>query len=236
MITIKGLTKVYGMRPVLRSLDLDVERGEFVALIGANGAGKTTLLRVLATLLKPDNGKVTINFFDVVREVNKVQHLIGYVSHQPLVYADLSAFENLQFTARMYNLFAGASNNRHTLVNTKITDALKQAGLMPRAHDRVKTYSRGMLQRLAIARATLHDPLVMLLDEPYTGLDHKAAMQLNALLHESLALGRTIIMSTHEMSRGLYGVTRVVMLQAGRIEKEVTGQINEERLVAESLL
>lgn len=235
MITIKGLTKHYGMRPVLRSVDLQIERGEFVALIGANGAGKTTLLRVLASLLKPDAGKVAINSLDIVAEINRVQQLIGYVSHQPLVYADLSAFENLRFTARMYDLFPHASNKK-ALIDAKVLDTLRQVGLLPRAHDRVKTYSRGMLQRLAIARATLHDPLVMLLDEPYTGLDHKSAVQLHTLLEESLSLGRTIIMSTHELGRGLDGVTRVVMLQAGRIEKDITSRISEERLVAESIL
>ena len=235
MITIEGLSKMYGMRPVLRSLDLQVERGEFVALVGANGAGKTTLLQILATLLKPDTGTVTICSHDVVTTSIQVQKLVGFVSHQPLVYADLSAFENLRFTAQMYDLFPGVSNWRK-LADAKIMEALQRAGLMQRAHDRVKTYSRGMLQRLAIARATLHDPLVLLLDEPYTGLDQKSATHLSTLLVESLSLGRTIIMSTHEMGRGLYGVTRVVKLQAGRIEKDVTGVINEERLVAESLI
>ena len=183
MIEITGLVKQYGLNPVLRGVNLHVAAGEFVTLVGGNGAGKSTLLQIVATLLKPSGGTVQVGGWPLPKYADKVRPHIGLVSHQSLLYGDLTAAENLAFFARLYRLED---------VNAKVDAALKMVGLWARQRDRVRTFSRGMMQRLTIARATLHNPDVLLLDEPYTGLDQDATVLLDDLLQREKENGRTI--------------------------------------------
>ncbi|MFN2223752.1 MAG: heme ABC exporter ATP-binding protein CcmA [Candidatus Promineifilaceae bacterium] len=208
MIKIQGLLKSYGANVVLRGVDLHVRPGEFVTLVGPNGAGKTTLLRIVATLLKPNAGQIAVGGWSLPREAARVRNHIGLVSHHALLYGDLTAAENLEFYARLYQL-----DNRQERVRT----ALQMVGLAARQRDPVRSFSRGMLQRLTIARATLHEPDVLLFDEPYTGLDQDATALLDDLLRQEAERGRTIFMITHDLARGLDLCQRIAILNRGKI-------------------
>ncbi len=208
MISIQHLQKRFGYTWVLRDVNLDVGGGEFVVLFGPNGAGKTTLLRILTTLSAPSAGHVHVGGYDVMSDPARVRRLIGYVAHQPMLYPDLSAGENLQFFARLYDVPDAAA---------RIDEVLRRVRLAHRRSDRVRTYSRGMLQRLAIARALLADPPVLLLDEPDDGLDPEAADQLPAYLGSA----RTTLMISHNLARGLAMANRVALLAQGRIVFDV---------------
>jgi heme exporter protein A len=224
MIHIKGLIKNYGLNPVLRGVDLQVEAGNFVALVGPNGAGKTTIMRIVSTLLRPTAGEVTIGGWPLTTHAHKVRRHIGLVSHQPMVYGDLSAAENLTFFARLYQL---------DKQEERITRALKNVGLFARQRDAVRTFSRGMLQRLTIARATLHEPEVLLLDEPYTGLDQDASRLLDDLLGQEMENGRTILMITHDLVHGLHLCRRIAILNKGRIVSEISSrEVNSAEFLA----
>ena len=181
MITVKKLVKRFGPKTVLRGLDFQVESGEFVALLGPNGAGKTTFLRILASLSRPLTGTVRIAGFLLPQQSSAVRQRLGVVSHLPLLYGDLTANENLRFYGRMYSV----SN-----LEDRISAVLEMVGLSHRRRDLVRTYSRGMQQRLAIGRAVLHNPEIMLLDEPHTGLDQDACVMLDTVLQEVAALPR----------------------------------------------
>jgi heme exporter protein A len=219
MLVATDLTKSYGMRPVLRRVSLSIDKGEFVAILGANGAGKTTLLRVLATLIRPDSGQLSVGDVDALQHPAQARARIGLVSHQPLLYPDLTAQENLLFYARMYGI---------TDALAQVSAVLRRVELHPRAHDPVRTFSRGMVQRLAIARAVLHNPPVLLLDEPYTGLDQSSARNLSALLREFAISGRSVVMTTHEFGRGLEGVQRALVIRGGRMADELRENITGE--------
>jgi len=212
MIQIKELVKNYGVNPVLRGVNLQVSSGEFVTLVGTNGAGKTTMLRIIATLLKPTSGEVKVGGWPLPQFAGNVRQHIGMVSHQALLYGDLTAAENLEFFARFYQL-----DNR----TERVMKALKEVGLLARQRDPVSTFSRGMVQRLTIARATLHEPEVLLMDEPYTGLDQDASALLDNLLLREKERGRTILMITHDLVHGLNVCDRVVILSRGQIVTEV---------------
>ncbi|NLE52652.1 MAG: heme ABC exporter ATP-binding protein CcmA [Chloroflexi bacterium] len=210
MIAVQGLTKVFGINPVLRGLDLSVAHGEFVTLLGPNGSGKSTLLRILGALSRPTSGNVRIGGWELPKEADFVRRQLGVVSHLPLLYDTLTAEENLYFFARLYDM---PSEQRAERIRT----VLERVGLWRRARDVVRTYSRGMLQRLAIARAILPDPAVLLLDEPYTGLDQDAAALLDDLLREVAVSGRTVLMTTHDLRRGYLLADRVAILSRGKI-------------------
>lgn len=210
MIEVSGLVKAFGMLPVLRQLDLSVPRGAFLTLLGPNGSGKTTLLRILAALSKPTAGRVTIGGWNLPQEAPAVRSQLGIVAHAPLLYDTLTAKENLQFYARLYNLPASERGAR-------IATILERVGLARRANDIVRTFSRGMQQRLAIGRAILHQPHVLLFDEPYTGLDQDAAAMLDELLRDVAQDGHTIVMTTHSLSRALALGSHVAILSRGRI-------------------
>jgi heme exporter protein A len=208
MIRIQGLVKRYGLNSALRGVDLTVAEGEFLTLVGPNGAGKSTLLRIVATLLTPTEGKVSVGGWAFPSHADKVRRHIGLVSHQSLLYHDLSAAENLTFFAELYQL---------PEVSQRVTRALKSVGLYARQRDPVRSFSRGMVQRLTIARATLHEPDVLLLDEPYTGLDQDASLLLDNLLQQEAQKGRTIMMITHDLIHGLEQCDRVAILYNGRV-------------------
>jgi len=208
VISVHKLTKSFGHQMALRGLDLEVAEGEFLALFGPNGAGKTTLVRVIASLARPTAGRVEIQGQDLGKAATSLRRHIGFISHNPLLYADLTPDENLRFFARMYDVEAAA---------TRIDTVLKQVGLSARRRDPVRTFSRGMVQRLAIARAILHDPSIMLLDEPYTGLDLQAADMLRAVLEDLAASRRTVILTTHNLEQGLEMCDRAAILHRGRV-------------------
>lgn len=208
MIQIRKLIKTFGPRIVLRGVDLTINEGDFITLVGANGAGKTTLLHIVAALSKPTGGEVFINGYRLADSAGELRRFIGLVSHKTLLYDDLTAAQNLRFYARMYDLPAAS---------TRIEAVLNQVGLWGRQHDPVRTYSRGMQQRLAIARAILHNPPILLLDEPDTGLDQHAAGMLGHLLSAVGVSQRTILMTTHNLERGLSLGNRVVILAKGQI-------------------
>jgi heme exporter protein A len=212
MIQIKGLVKQYGLNPVLRGVNLHVPAGAFVTFVGPNGAGKSTLMRIVATLLKPTAGEVKIGGWLMPQFSDRVRQHIGMVSHQTLLYGDLTAAENLMFFAKLYRL----DNSE-----ARVMEALKRVGLAARQRDAVRTFSRGMMQRLTLARATLHEPDVLLLDEPYTGLDQDASSLLDDLLRRESANGRTILMITHDLVHGLNLCDRVAILSRGKIVQEV---------------
>ncbi|MGE5374992.1 MAG: heme ABC exporter ATP-binding protein CcmA [Bacteroidota bacterium] len=215
MITVKKLIKRFGMKAVLRGVNFSVQPGEFVALLGPNGAGKTTFLRILASLSRPTLGEVNVAGHNLPREAAAVRARLGVVSHLPLLYGDLSAEENLQFYGRMY----GIPN-----LDRRITEVLEMVGLEIRRRDLTRTFSRGMQQRLAIGRAVLHDPDVMLFDEPYTGLDQDASSMLDDVLKTVAARGRTVVMTSHDLARAEELATRFDILTRGVIGASTTSE------------
>jgi heme exporter protein A len=208
IIQVHDLTKSFGPRAALAGVNLAVDAGEFVTLVGPNGAGKTTLLRILATLTRPTSGEVRIAGLDPAKAGETVRRRIGFLSHRTLLYGGLTAEQNLRFYAQMYDLADGPA---------RAEELLERVGLAERRHDLVRTFSRGMQQRLAVARAVLHRPQVLLLDEPYTGLDPDAAQVLTDLLAELAGAGCTVLWTTHNLDRGLGSGGRMIVLAHGRI-------------------
>lgn len=224
MITVKKLVKRFGLKTVLRGVDFQVQPGEFVALLGPNGAGKTTFLRILASLSRPSLGEVNIAGYTLPHQAAQVRARLGVVSHLPLLYGDLSAEENLRFYARLYGF---------TNYHLRITEILEMVGLETRRHDLVRTFSRGMQQRLAIGRAILHDPEVMLLDEPYTGLDQDASSMLDDILKTVARQGRTVVMTSHDLYHAEKLATRFDILSRGVIAASATQrQLKKTNLLA----
>ena len=208
MIEVRRLVKTFGLKPVLRGLDFHVEPGEFVALLGPNGAGKTTFLRILASLSRPTMGEVSIGGYRLPGQAAAVRRILGVVSHQPLLYGDLTAEENLRFFGLLYGL---------TGIETRLTEVLEMVGLAARRRDLVRQFSRGMQQRLAIGRAVLHGPEVMLFDEPHTGLDQEASAMLDEVLRQGAARGRTVVMTSHDLHHSAELASRVDILSRGVI-------------------
>jgi len=224
MITVKKLVKRFGLKTVLRGVDFDVQPGEFVALLGPNGAGKTTFLRILASLSRPSLGEVRIAGYHLPSQAAQVRARLGVVSHLPLLYGDLTAEENLRFYARIYNL---------ANIEERITEVLEMVDLDTRRRDLVRTFSRGMQQRLAIGRAVLHDPEVMLFDEPYTGLDQDASSMLDDVLKTVAAQGRTVVMTSHDLARAEDLATRFDILSHGVISASASrGKLKKTNLLS----
>lgn len=213
MILVKKLVKRFGPMTVLRELDFSVAEGEFVALLGPNGAGKTTLLRILATLSRPTSGLVRIASYQLSQAGPELRANLGVVSHQPLLYGDLTARENLIFYGKLYGINQG-----------RIQEVLELVGLGSRQNDLVRTYSRGMQQRLAIGRAILHNPKILLLDEPHTGLDQEAGEILDRVLQEVALEGRTVVMTSHDLVRAASLATRIDLLSRGKITASTPAQ------------
>ena len=208
MITAQALTKQFGPFRALRGIDLEIKPGEFATIVGPNGAGKTTLLRILATLSRPTDGHVSIAGHALPKGADAARRQIGLLSHQPLLYGDLTAEENLRFFGRMYDV---------ANLEARIVEQLERVDLLDRKDDRARTFSRGMQQRLAIARALLHDPSVVLLDEPFTGLDPHASDRLEELLHTLNNGQRTVVMTIHDLERGWAMCNRALVLARGKI-------------------
>ncbi len=224
IIVVRKLVKRFGLKPVLKGLDFSAEAGEFVAILGPNGAGKTTFLRILASLSRPTMGNVSIAGYTLPGQAANVRRRLGVVSHLPLLYGDLTAEENLSFFARMYGL---------PQARERISEVLELVGLSARRRDLVRTFSRGMQQRLAIGRAVLHDPEVMLFDEPHTGLDQDACVMLDTILREVAARGRTVVMTSHDLARVADLASRFDVLSHGVISATVQrSQMDPDNLLA----
>lgn len=210
-IEILQLAKSFGSHRALKGIDLNITRGECLAVFGPNGAGKTTLIKLLATLSRPSKGKIFLTGLDITKEAIKIRHQIGVVSHQTFLYDNLTAYENLKFYGKMYDV---------PNLEQRILEVIDQVELRNRLHDRVGIFSRGMQQRLSIARAILHDPQIMLLDEPETGLDQTATVMLSDLLKTFTSGSRTVLMTTHNLKLGLELSDRLVILHKGKIAHE----------------
>jgi len=244
MIELRNLTKAFGSKIALRSVNMHIAEGESLVIFGPNGAGKSTLIRILAGLSRPTGGSAHIAGLDLRTHGEGIRRHLGVVSHAPLLYDSLTAEENLRFFGRLYGMETKAPSGQNAAL--RITTMLERVGLAGRRRDLVRTFSRGMVQRLAIARALLHDPQVLLLDEPDTGLDPQAAEMLHGLLVQlsgrtgeaanrqisksanqrgSVAskqpagesAQRTIVTVTHSIERGLAIADRVVILAGGKI-------------------
>ena len=207
-VKVEGLTKSFGTRLTLRGIDLEINQGESVVIFGPNGAGKTTLLKVLATIMNPSSGKVIIAGLDTKESAEEARHLIGIVSHNTFLYGNLTAYENLDFYSRLYDV---------PVRQKRIHEVVEMVGMTPRLHNRVATLSRGMQQRLSIARSLLHKPSIILLDEPETGLDRQANAMLWEIFQAEGEQKRTIVLTTHNLERGLELAGRVLILDKGMI-------------------
>jgi heme exporter protein A len=204
----EDIRKTFGHFTALAGVTLSVERGEFLAFFGRNGAGKTTFLKVAATLVRHTQGKLRVEGIDISEEPEKARRQIGFLSHNTYLYRDLNPVENLRFFARLYGLKDP---------DKRIAALLERVGLGRRTADPVRAFSRGLHQRLGIARVMLHDPSLILLDEPYTGLDANAVEILNELLDEASRAGKTIILTTHDLDQGLRGATRAAIIDRGKV-------------------
>ena len=207
-IQAEGLKKSFGNFDALRGVDLHIKRGEFMTLFGPNGAGKTTLIKLLATLTSPTSGTLSVYGYDVRKDVNNIRSVIGVISHDPYLYDNLSAFENIKFFGTLYGLDD---------VDNRARSVIKQVGLEKRMNDLVRTFSRGMKQRLTVARAIVHEPKILLLDEPYTGLDQHGAQIFGEMLSDLKSQRRTILMTTHNIDEGLDLSDRIGILAKGKI-------------------
>lgn len=207
-VSLSGVTKRFGFTLALDDIDLILDQGEFLAMFGPNGAGKTTLLQILATLASPTSGGVRLLGHDPAHNGETVRKSIGVLSHNPFLVPTLTAYENLKFYGQMF-----AVKNLHV----RIVELLKNVGLFEHRDQLVETFSRGMQQRLAIARAILHRPRLLLLDEPYTGLDQDGIALLKHTLRTFLDEGKTTIMTDHDFARGLEFCTKAVILNHGEL-------------------
>ncbi|WP_457554624.1 heme ABC exporter ATP-binding protein CcmA [Candidatus Pyrohabitans sp.] len=221
-VEIRDVEKCFGAHRVLRGVSLSVAEGEAFVLLGPNGAGKTTLIRIVATLLRQDSGVVRVLGYDTRREAQEVRRRIGVVTHNPLLYEELTARENLTFYARAYGVPL-----------ERIEELLDRVELEERADEPVSTFSRGMKQRLSIARALLHSPEVLLLDEPTTGLDIKGRRDFYALLGNLLEEGVTLLMTTHHTEEAERLCSRGAVLRSGRVVAQ--GELSELKASVESL-
>lgn len=207
-LAVTGLRKRFGRTYAIDDVTLEIPAGAAVALFGANGAGKTTLLRLCATLLRPTAGSIAILGRDAHRDGAAVRRRIGVLGHDSYLYADLSATENLLFYARLFGIASP---------DARITSLLEQLDLIGWAQRPVRTLSRGLMQRCALARALLHQPELLLLDEPFSGLDLQATADLHDVLVRAHRDGTTIVMSTHDLQQGLSLCTSALVMRAGRI-------------------
>jgi heme exporter protein A len=207
-IHLQGVTKVFGRQLALAGIDLDVPQGSYVALMGANGAGKTTLLKIVAGLSVPTRGSVTIAGVRMHEAGPALRAMVGYVSHETMLYGDLSAYENLLFTAKLFGVADPKAAIAEQAERLAITGFLRKP---------VRALSRGMRQRVTLARSLLHHPAVILLDEPYTGLDEAAASSLSELLEGLATPERVVVVTLHDVARALMGPQRLIALSCGRV-------------------
>ncbi|HXJ65773.1 MAG TPA: ABC transporter ATP-binding protein [Actinomycetota bacterium] len=207
-VQLRSVTRVFGVTPAVVRVDMTVERGEVVLVRGPNGAGKSTLLRVVAKELSPTYGGGEVLGFDLLRERERIRAQVELLGHRTRLYEDLTAAENLRFACAM----TGAPT-------ANVPEALERVGLADVADERVRGFSQGMRQRVAVARALLREPALLLLDEPYAGLDTSARDAVDRAIGEAKAAGRTVILATHDVTRGDLA-TRTVVMDGGRLVEE----------------
>lgn len=207
-LSINNICKEFDCRSVLRSVSFQLHEGDFLSIFGPNGAGKSTLLNIIATLTKPSTGTIEVNGFDLVEEPASFRKNLGVISHHSLLYDRMTARENLIFYAKMYH---------QEKPEQKADQLLDLVGLYERRNSETGSFSRGMRQRLSIARALVNDPVILLLDEPYSGLDQHASSILTDHLHQLMDRARTIIMVTHNLMHGLNTASRVGIMAKGRM-------------------
>lgn len=208
VIAVTGLTKTFGNLYALRNLSFSLSKGEFLTIFGPNGAGKTTLIRILSTITKASSGEIKIADLSFEDDSEKIRRQIGVIAHQTFLYENLTAEENLRFYGKLYDV---------ENLSKKIETILSEVGLELRKKDFVRTFSRGMQQRLAIARALLHEPSILLLDEPYTGLDQHASGMLTNWLNRLRSSEQTILMVTHDLEQGMELADRIAILVEGQL-------------------
>jgi heme exporter protein A len=215
-LTARDLTKSFGGAPVLRGINLSLRYGESVVIFGPNGAGKTTLLKVLATIMKPSSGEIVVDGLNLKNDAEEIRRRVGVVTHQTLLYGNLTAYENLRFYSRMYDVHGARE---------RIEEVVAMVGMTSRLHSRVDTLSRGMQQRLSIARALLHKPVIILLDEAETGLDQEALSMLWRALRSDGERKRSIVFTTHNLERGLELSDRLLILDNGKFVYEGSKEV-----------
>ncbi len=230
LISLRQAGKIYGHTSALKNVDLDIYKGDFITVFGQNGAGKSTLLKILSMQSRLSCGSLLYNGILSNKIKDDFKGSFGIISHQPFIYDGLSAMDNLKFYGELYNVYK---------VEERAEFLLKQLDLYKRKDDAVKTYSRGMLQRVSIARALIHDPDIIFLDEPYTGLDSIASNKLSLLLKEQLSSHKTIVLVTHDIKTGLDLGMRIMVMDRGRIiynKKKLDIDINsfEKEYIASS--
>ena len=207
-VEVRGVEKTFGELCALRGIDLAVNRGECLVIFGPNGAGKTTLLKILATLMKPSAGSVRLDGVNIREKPAETRRKISLVGNQTFLYDNLTVYENLKFYGRMYDV-AGLED--------RISEVVSWVGLESRLHDRAGTLSRGLQQRASFARAVLHEPPILFLDEPDVGLDPRARAMVGEIL-ESIGSGsRTVVMTTHNIEQGLALGDSVAIIHRGRV-------------------
>ncbi len=205
---IRGLKRSFGHVQALKGVDLRVDHGECLAILGPNGAGKTTMIKVLATVMRPSGGEVLVDGLDLRGRAEDIRRRIGVVTHQTFLYSNLTAFENLEFYSRLYDV----PDHKQ-----RIREVVAQVGMTSRINDRVGTLSQGMQQRISIARSVLHQPDIMLLDEPESGLDQEAVSLLWETLRGDRQRRRTILLITHSLERSLDVCDRLIILDRGQV-------------------
>jgi heme exporter protein A len=204
----RGLNKKFGYKTALRNIDLFLQEGDSLALFGPNGAGKSTLIQVLCSLMQPTSGSVSVAGYDARDDREALHQIIGLIAHQTFLYPHLTAYENLKFYGAMYGV---------ARLDVRIKDVLDLVGLSGYTHDTVQNFSRGMQQRLSIGRAIIHDPKIMFLDEPFTGLDQQGREDFIKLILQFRDQGKTIIMASHDLQLGIELCERAAILKAGKI-------------------
>jgi ABC-2 type transport system ATP-binding protein len=213
-LALRGLTKRYD-RPAVDALDLTVYGGEFYSLLGPNGAGKTTTLRMVVGLLKPDAGTITIENVDALADPVAAKQVTAWVSDEPMIYDKLTPFEYLEFVAGLWRIDAKAGEAR-------ARELINWLGLKPHMHERCEGFSKGMRQKVALAGALVHDPKLIILDEPLTGLDAGSARQVKNVLRERVAAGGTVVMTTHILEVAERMADRIGVIANGRLIAEGT--------------
>jgi ABC-2 type transport system ATP-binding protein len=221
-LDVRGLCKRFD-RPAVDGLDLTIRKGEFYGLLGPNGAGKTTTLRMVAGLLKPDAGSISVFGVDALADPVEAKRITAWVSDEPMIYDKLTPYEYLEFVAGLWSIDAREAERR-------ANELLDWLGLRPHAHERCEGFSKGMRQKVALAGALVHDPMLIILDEPLTGLDAGSARQVKNVLRERVAAGGTVIMTTHILEVAERMADRIGVIAGGRLIAQ--GTLDELRVKA----
>ena len=221
-LDIRGLTKIFD-RPAVDGLDLNVRPGEFYGLLGPNGAGKTTTLRMVAGLLKPDQGSISVFGIDALAQPVEAKRIMAWISDEPMIYDKLTPTEYLEFVAGLWSI-------EPAIAEARAGELIGWLGLTPHAHERCEGFSKGMRQKVALAGALVHDPRLIILDEPLTGLDAGSARQVKNVLRERVAAGGTVIMTTHILEVAERMADRIGVIAGGRLIAQ--GTLDELRIKA----